>query len=67
MNAVTVLTCEELVSSVLDLLHSNGSLNNWLKSGGIEWFLEKRGSRKIVSRSRNLRSVCDGPRNLVFG
>lgn len=57
MNAVTVLTCEELVSSVLDLLHSNGSLNNWLKSGGIEWFLEKCGSRKIVSRSRNLRSV----------
>ena len=33
---------------------------------GIEWYLEKRGSRKILARSRNLGSAFDGFRNLVF-
>ena len=33
---------------------------------GIEWYLEKRGSRKILARSWNLGSVFDGSRSLVF-
>ena len=34
---------------------------------GIEWFFEKRGSQKILAWSRNLGSVCDRSRSLVFG
>ena len=30
------------------------------KLRGIEWFLEKRGSRKILARSQNFRNVFDG-------
>ena len=39
----------------------------WLKiiRGG-EWYLEKRGSRKILAGSRNLGSVFDKSRSLVF-
>ena len=33
---------------------------------GGEWYLEKRGSRKILSGSRNLGSVYDKSRSLVF-
>ena len=35
-------------------------------SRGGEWYLEKRGSRKILAGSRNLESVFDKSRNLVF-
>ena len=33
---------------------------------GGEWYLEKRGSRKILAGSRNLGSVFDKSRSLVF-
>ena len=33
---------------------------------GGEWYLEKRGSRKILAGSRNLGSVSDKSRSLVF-
>ena len=33
---------------------------------GGEWYLEKRGSRKILAGSQNLGSVFDKSRNLVF-
>ena len=33
---------------------------------GGEWYLEKRGSRKILTGSRNLGSVFDKSRSLVF-
>ena len=33
---------------------------------GGEWYLEKCGSRKILAESRNLGSVFDKSRNLVF-
>ena len=33
---------------------------------GAEWYLEKCGSRKILAGSRNLGSVCDKSRSLVF-
>ena len=33
---------------------------------GGEWYLEKRGSRKILARSRNLGNVFDKSRSLVF-
>ena len=33
---------------------------------GGEWYLEKRGSRKILAGSRNLRNVFDKSRSLVF-
>ena len=33
---------------------------------GAEWYLEKRGSRKILAGSRNLGSVFDKSRSLVF-
>ena len=33
---------------------------------GGEWYLEKRGSRKILAGSRNLESIFDKSRNLVF-
>ena len=33
---------------------------------GGEWYLEKRGSQKILSGSRNLGSVYDKSRSLVF-
>ena len=33
---------------------------------GGEWYLEKRGSRKILAGSRNLGGVFDKSRNLVF-
>ena len=33
---------------------------------GGEWYLEKRGSRKILAGSRNLGSIFDKSRNLVF-
>ena len=41
---------------------------NWLKqlSRGGEWYLEKRGYRKILARSRNLGNVFDKSRSLVF-
>ena len=35
-------------------------------SRGGEWYLEKRGSRKILAGSRNLGSVFDKSRSLVF-
>ena len=35
-------------------------------TGGI-WYLEKRWSRKILAQSRNLVSVVDVSRSLVFG
>ena len=35
-------------------------------SGGAEWYLEKRGSRKVLAGSRNLGSVFDKSRSLVF-
>ena len=34
---------------------------------GGEWYLEKRGSRKILAGSRNLGRVFDKSRSLVFG
>ena len=37
----------------------------YTKRGG-EWYLEKRGSRKILAGSRNLGSVFDKSRSLVF-
>ena len=37
-----------------------------LPSRGGEWYLEKRGSRKILAGSRNLGSVFDKSRSLVF-
>ena len=37
---------------------------NHLRGG--EWYLEKRGSRKILARSRNLGNVFDKSRSLVF-
>ena len=36
------------------------------KIRGGEWYLEKRGSRKILAGSRNLGSVFDKSRSLVF-
>ena len=33
---------------------------------GGEWYLEKRGSRNILAGSRNLESVFDNSRSLVF-
>ena len=36
------------------------------QSRGGEWYLEKRGSRKILARSRNLGNVFDKSRSLVF-
>ena len=33
---------------------------------GMEWYLEERRSRKILARSRNIGSVFDGSRSLVF-
>ena len=36
-----------------------------LNEGG-KWYLEKRGSRKILAGSRNLGSVFDESRNLIF-
>ena len=39
------------------------TMNN---SRGSEWYLQKRGSRKILSGSRNLGSVYDKSRSLVF-
>ena len=36
------------------------------KSRGGEWYLEKRGSRKILAGSRNLGGVFDKSRSLVF-
>ena len=33
---------------------------------GAEWYLEKRGSRKILAGSRNLGSVFDKSQSLVF-
>ena len=36
------------------------------RSRGGEWYLEKRGSRKILAGSRNLGSVFDKSRSLVF-
>ena len=39
-------------------------LNVFLRGG--EWYLEKRGSRKILTGSRNLGSVFDKSRSLVF-
>ena len=44
--------------------------NQWVrltKRGGIEWHLEKRGSRKILARSRNVGSVFERSRSLVSG
>ena len=38
----------------------------FLKIRGGEWYLEKRGSRKILAGSRNLGSVFDKSRSLVF-
>ena len=35
-----------------------------IKARGIKWYLEKRGSRKILAQSRNLGSVFDGSRSL---
>ena len=35
-------------------------------SRGGEWYLEKRGSRKILARSQNLGSIFDKSRSLVF-
>ena len=36
-----------------------------IERGG-EWYLEKRGSPKILAGSRNLRSVFDKSRSLIF-
>ena len=36
------------------------------KIRGGDWYLEKRGSRKILAGSRSLGSVFDKSRNLVF-
>ena len=41
-----------------------GVLNS--KSRGGEWYLEKRGSRKSLAGSRNLGSIFDKSRSLVF-
>ena len=40
-------------------------VQNRIRRGG-EWYLEKRGSRKILAGSRNLGSVFDKSRSLVF-
>ena len=54
---------EVLVFSILPrLLHK--TRNESLR--GAEWYLEKRGSRKILAGSRNLGSVFDKSRSLVF-
>jgi len=37
-----------------------------LRFRGIEWYLKKRGSQKILAQSRNLGSVFDGSRSLKF-
>jgi len=39
--------------------------NSAIIRGG-EWYLKKRGSRKILSGSRNLGSIYDKSRSLVF-
>ena len=43
-------------------------INNVVLSSrrGAEWYLEKRGSRKILAGSRNLGSIFDKSRSLVF-
>ena len=41
------------------------SLSRKNQRGG-EWYLEKRGSREIMAESRNLGSVFDESRSLVF-
>ena len=42
------------------------SYDELLTTRGGEWYLEKRGSRKILAGSRNLGSVFDKSRSLVF-
>ena len=42
------------------------SFEELAQSRGGEWYLEKRGSRKILAGSRNLGSVFDKSRSLVF-
>ena len=46
-------------------LNKTGTKGTWPGRGG-EWYLEKRGSRKILAGSRNLGSVFDKSRSLVF-
>ena len=46
-------------------LFSHMSFNQKRKMRGGEWYLEKRGSRKILAGSRNLGSVFDKSRSLV--
>ena len=57
--------CEKIIAS---LWRENWSSENWIlhKSRGGEWYLEKRGSRKILAGFRNLGSVFDKSRSLVF-
>ena len=44
--------------------YSSKPLKHSIRGG--EWYLEKRGSRKILAGSRNLGSVFDKSRSLVF-
>ena len=44
----------------------NNSGGGSSKVRGGEWYLEKRGSRKILTGSQNLGSVFDNSRSLVF-
>ena len=44
----------------------NNSGGGSSKVRGGEWYLEKRGSRKILTGSRNLGSVFDKSRSLIF-
>ena len=47
------------------ILHQ-ANFNMQQSTRGGEWYLEKRGSRKMLSGSRNLGSVYDKSRSLVF-
>ena len=62
-----LLKCEELIT--FGPLHSNGSLSNWLKIGGIEWFLDKTWFLGNFWPDLEISEtfVIDGSRNLVFG
>ena len=44
----------------------SGLENNQVYINGIEWYLEKHGSQKILAPSQNLRSVFDGSQSLIF-
>ena len=48
------------------LVEDNFGIDAKKKIRGGEWYLKKRGSRKILAGSRNLGSVFDKSRSLVF-